>query len=703
MSFSRRGLAAAALSLSMAAHAQEDIDVMKEDPFLWLEEVEGERALAWVREQNERSLDILTAHPAYDAMFGEAKAILNADDRIPTVTLRGDYAYNYWQDAEHVRGIWRRTPTAAYLSGDPEWETLLDVDALAEEEGENWVFKGSACLAPDYDRCLLTLSPGGSDAAVVREFSLRSKSFVTDGFVLPKAKSSLAWLDRDTVLVGTDFGEGSLTESGYAREVRLWRRDTPIMKAQPLFEAKAEDIWAFPFSLWDGERYRGGVFHGETFYDFNWFVLGEEGKLDRLPIPKRAEVAGFAAGDYIIDLKQSGKVGEASFDAGSVVALSDDLEATSLLLEPGAKRSVDAVRTSDTDVIANVLDDIEGRILRFRKNSAGEWKAREVALPAKGVVSLGSVQAETGAFLATFESPVQPDTLYHVEGTEPAEIRKSPAYFDAADVIVRRFEATSSDGTKIPYTVIAKEETLDAGPAPAVQYGYGGFEISILPTYSAVSGKLWVERGGVYVIANIRGGGEYGPNWHQAGLKQKRQIIYDDFQAVSEDMIERGITTADQLGILGGSNGGLLTGVTMTQRPDLYGAVGIGVPLLDMLRFDKLLAGASWVGEYGDPDNPSERAFLETISPYHNLHPDKDYPRPFFFTSTKDDRVHPGHARKMARLMAEYGHPFLYYENIEGGHSAASNLNQKARQYALEYAYFAGELGLVPYREEKPE
>ncbi|GGY46382.1 prolyl oligopeptidase family serine peptidase [Parvularcula lutaonensis] len=691
-------VAFAALSFT-AAHAQSEIDVMKEDPFLWLEEVEGERALDWVRAQNERSLAILEAHPAYDAMLAEAKAILTSDERVPGVSLRGGYAYNFWQDADHVRGLWRRMPQDAYLKGETEWEILMDLDKVAEDEGENWVYSGSSCLAPDYTRCLVTLSRGGSDAAVVREYDLSTKSFVEDGFYLPEAKSSTAWLDEDTILVGTDFGEGTLTDSGYPRQVKLWKRGQDLSEATLVHEIPQADIWAYPLSFWDGEKYRGGVFHGETFYDYNWLVLDGD-TVKRLPLPKKASLSGYASGDYIIELKEPWEFGGETYEAGSVVALSDDMEEASLIIAPTAKMAVQGVSTSEDDVIVSLLDDIQGRVVRFEKSRRG-WRGRDVRLPEGGVVGVQTVEPKTGALIVTYENPITPDTYYFVENRRPKEIRQAPAFFDADGMVVQRYEATSKDGTKIPYTIMAKKETLDGGPAPTIQYGYGGFEIPILPTYAATAGKLWAERGGVYVTTNIRGGGEYGPAWHQAGLKGNRQVIYDDFQAISEDMIERGITTKEQLGILGGSNGGLLMGVSMTQRPDLYKGVGIGVPLLDMLRYDKLLAGASWVGEYGDPDNPEERPFLEKISPYHNLRPDVDYPRPFFFTSTKDDRVHPGHARKMARLMEEYGHDFLYYENIEGGHGAAANLDQAARRLALQYAYFAGELGLIDYADEE--
>lgn len=692
------GAAIAALSLAAAMAQEEKVDVRNSDPFLWLEDVEGERALAWVREQNARSLDILESHPAYDAMLAEARAILTSDERVPAVSLRGGYAYNFWQDQTHVRGIWRRMPKADYLAGGTEWDLLLDVDRLADEEGENWVYEGANCLAPDYTRCLMTLSRGGSDAAVVREFDIGTRSFVEGGFEIAEAKTQVEWMGPDRILVATDFGEGTLTESGYARQVRLWTRGQDLAEATLVYEIPKEHIWAYPWSAYDGERYIGGVFHGETFYDFNWLVIDDGGQTTRLPLPKKASLSGYAAGDFIIELKEPWEFGGRTFETGSVVALDAGMEEATLLIAQAGKRAVQGVSTSQDDVIVQLLDDIRGRIVRFEKGRRG-WRMENIRLPRDGVVSLRTVEPDTGALIAVYEDPVTPDTYHYVEDRRPQELRQSPAFFDAGGMVVRRYEATSSDGTKIPYTVTARRDVLEAGPAPTIQYGYGGFEIPVLPNYSGTLGKMWLERGGVYVSTNIRGGGEYGPAWHQAGLKGRRQLIYDDFQAISEDLIERGITSPDRLGIYGGSNGGLLMGVTMNQRPDLYGAVAIGVPLLDMLRYDRLLAGASWVGEYGDPDNPEERPFLERISPYHNLAEDADYPRPFIFTSTKDDRVHPGHARKFGRLMEEYGHPFLYYENIEGGHGAAANLEQSARRLALQYAYFAGELGLIPYRD----
>ncbi|MBB4658021.1 prolyl oligopeptidase family serine peptidase [Parvularcula dongshanensis] len=695
----------AALSLSAigAGEAQTSEDSVtnettqettSDDPYLWLEEVEGERALDWVRGQNDRSLEELQSSPFYQPMLDEAAAILTSEERIPAAALRGNYAYNFWQDQAHVRGLWRRMPTEAYVAGAGDWDVILDVDKLSEDEGENWVYKGTDCLAPDYDRCLLTLSRGGSDAAVRREFDVKSRSFVQDGFTLEEAKASTAWLDADTLLVGTST-DGA-TESGYPVKTRLWKRGTPIADAPVVFEGESTDVGVWPFSIYDHERgeHLGGIVRAVTFYDSEHHLRGPDGRFVKLPFPSKVDLAGYLDGQIIVSLNEPWSHDGQDFPLGAVVAYDPAAETAELVFSPSKTQAVQGVSSGPGRIYVSLLDDINGRVLSFTPGEDG-WTQGAVDLPPKGVADVVSVDEATGEMLLMHEDPVTPETLYYKPAKgDPDAIKTSPAFYDAGGVSIRQYKATSKDGTQVPYTVIAKDDVLEGGPAPTIQYGYGGFQVPILPGYSGTQGKLWIERGGVYVIANIRGGGEYGPAWHQAGLKGERQRIYDDFYAVSEDLIERGITTPKQLGILGGSNGGLLMGVSMTQRPDLYGAIGIGVPLLDMLRYDKLLAGASWVGEYGDPDDPEERAFLETISPYQNLEEDKDYPRPFFFTSTKDDRVHPGHARKMARKMQANGQPFLYYENIEGGHGAAANLDQTAKRLALQYAYFAEALGL---------
>ena len=479
-----------------AAEQETKVNVMENDPFLWLEEVEGEDALNWVREQNDRSLKVLEGHPAFKPMFDEAMAIFTSDDRVPSVALRGGYAYNFWRDETHVRGLYRRMAADAYLEGGDEWEVLMDLDQIAEAEDENWVFGGLQCLAPDYNRCMVTLSRGGSDAAVEREYDLSTKSFVEGGFELPEAKSSVAWLDADTLLVGTDFGEGSLTDSGYPRITKIWKRGTPISDAKQVYEVPQKDIWAYPISFYDGEKYRGGVFHGETFYDYNWILFFDEADAVRLPLPKKASVTGYAKGDFIIELKEPWEFEGETFDTASVVALSEDLKEASLIIEPSREVAVQSVASSDDELVITLLDDIQGRMVRYKKRF-GKWRGRDISLPEGGVVGLRTMDPKTGAVIATFEDPITPDTFYYIEKRDPVEIRLSPAFFDPEGMVVQRFEATSSDGTKIPYTVTALQSTLDAGPAPTVQYGYGGFEISILPTYGATAGKLWVKRGGV--------------------------------------------------------------------------------------------------------------------------------------------------------------------------------------------------------------
>lgn len=664
------------------------------DPYLWLEEVEGEQALSWVREQNARSLAELEGDPRYQPLFDEAMAILTSDERIPDVSLRGGYAYNFWRDDEHVRGLWRRMPVADYVAGSDDWDVLLDVDALAATEDENWVYAGVDCLAPDYSRCLMSFSRGGSDAAVQREFLVDERQFVTDGFVLPEAKTGTAWMDQDTALVSTDTGEGSLTESGYPRTIRLWKRGQSLQDSELVFEGEKEDVGIWPFSVWSDGAYVSGVIRSQTFYDKEYFLFNEAGALEKLPLPLQADLESVLHGKIILALNEPWAHGDMTYPTGAVVSYDPVTDKTASIFTPKDRVAVKGVATSEDAVFITVLDHIQGRLLRY-DDVDGVWRETTIPMPDNGVVSLSAVEDETGDALVYYENPTTPDTVYYVKsGEAPKAIRSLPAFYNTDGVVVEQHEVASTDGEMIPYFVMAKKDMLTAGPAPTIQYGYGGFRIPILPNYSATTGKMWLENGGVYVIANIRGGGEFGPDWHAAGLKTKRQIIYDDFYAVSEDLIKRGITTPEQLGILGGSNGGLLMGVALTQRPDLYKAVGIGVPLLDMLRYDQLLAGASWVIEYGDPSDPEEGAFLRSISPYHNLKPDTDYPRPFFFTSTKDDRVHPGHARKMARKMAEYGYPFLYYENIEGGHGAAANQEQMAKRLALQYVYFARELGL---------
>jgi len=681
---------AAALGLGGAALAQDD-------PFLWLEDIEGERALDWVARQNARSLEELTGDPRYQAKYDAALEILESDDRIPYGALRKGYVYNFWRDAKNPRGLWRRAALQSYLSDDVDWETILDVDKLADEEGENWVYAGATCLAPDYDRCMVSLSRGGSDAAVRREFVISEKAFVEGGFVLPEAKSQVAWLDEDALLVGTDIGEDALTTSGYPRQSRRWARGTDLADAPVIFEGERDDVSAGAFTDWVGGERLVGFYRSPTFFTREYFLRNAAGEAVKLPLPPKSSVEGYLPGRVIATLQEEWEHAGKTYASGAVVAYRPEQDKVELIYEAGEREAVDGVAVAESGVYVEILDNVVGKILAFRPTWRG-WRSSVIDLPGAGVVSIAGVEAGGDDLFVNFEGPTTPDSLYYFRAQKKFArhdgdvVKTAPAFWDATGVVVEQREAASADGTNIPYFVIGKKDVIAAGNAPTVLYGYGGFQVSLLPRYQSVTGRLWIEQGGVYVIANIRGGGEFGPDWHQAALKDRRHKAYEDFFAVAESMIEAGLTSPDRLGALGGSNGGLLMGAAFTQRPDLFDAIGCGVPLLDMLRYHKLLAGASWMGEYGNPDIPEERAYLETYSPYQQVRKDAEYPRVFFFTSTKDDRVHPGHARKTAAKFEAYGHPFLYYENTEGGHGAAANQKQSARLSALEYVYFSRQL-----------
>ena len=669
---------------------------VEDDPFLWLEEIEGERALEWVKDQNERSKAYLASRQRYKTLYNEALAILDSDDRIPYGSLRGGHVYNFWRDEENVRGVWRRATLESYKTEEPEWELLLSVDALAEAEDENWVYKGATCLAPRYERCMVTLSRGGKDAAVHREFSIAEKAFVEDGFEVPEAKSSFAWIDQDTLLIGTDWGGDALTESGYPRIVKRWKRETPLDAAETVFEGESQDVAVWAAAAHRPEGVTPLIIRAVTFFEFEFYVE-QNGAFEKLPLPLKAGIVDIVNGSALATLQQDWTYQGATYPQGALISLGLETKQASLIYAPGAREAIQDVEATASALYMQTLDNVVGKVWRLEQ-SGESWTRHQVNVPESGVVSIASANAFRDDLMINFESPAQPDTLFYVSETGAVEAIKSlPAMYNAADTVIVQREARSSDGTKIPYFVIGNQDALEPGAgAPVHLYAYGGFEVAQLPRYSATVGKLWIERGGVYVIANIRGGGEFGPAWHQAGLKTKRQVIFDDFYAVAEDLIDWGVATPQTLGISGGSNGGLLMGVALTQRPDLFGAVTINVPLLDMLRYDQLLAGASWVGEYGDPDNAQERAFLAGYSPYHNLDPNADYPLPFIYTSTKDDRVHPGHARKFGARLDEQGHGFLYYENMEGGHAGAANNKQTATRLALQYSYFFDRLVDAP-------
>ena len=586
----------------------------------------------------------------------------------------------------------------------PEWETVLDIDALAKAEDENWVYKGTAWLAPDYERCLIKLSRGGTDASVHREFDTVAKRFVEGGFSLPEAKSGVAWMDRDTLLVGTDWGEGSLTESGYPRVAKRWKRGTPLAEATTIFEGRHEDIGIWPRVMDSGEKTIALVDQSLTFFTGAYHVIGPDDKLTSLPLQESADLAGFYAGRLLFTLREAWEVDGQTHAQGALLAINaavfqatGKLPSIETIYTPDERTSIEGVTVSRSGLYVTLLLNVKGRILRFSVNpQSGQWSSKLVPLPENGTVSISAAGPHSDRIFINYEDHVTPDRLSEFDaGTNKLSTLKSlAARFDAGDLEVHQHMAKSADGTAVPYFVIHRKGLKPDGSTPTILYGYGGFEISLKPSYSATIGKLWLERGGAYAVANIRGGGEFGPRWHKAALKTERQRAYDDFIAVSEDLAKRGITSPKHLGISGGSNGGLLVGAIFTQRPDLLNAVVCRVPLLDMIRYTKLLAGASWAAEYGDPEDPKMREAILRYSPYQNVFPDKKYPKVFIETSTKDDRVHPGHARKMVARMREQGHEVLYYENTEGGHAAGANLKQHARRYALEYVYFSRQLGL---------
>ena len=690
----------AALSLGSCT-TMTNMFASNDDPYLWLEEVEGERALTWVREQNTRSLAVLETDARFAQLHADALALANNRDRLPLGSVREGFYYNFWQDETHVRGIWRRSPLGAYAAGQPLWETLLDIDALAASENANWVYKGSDCLEGT-TRCMISLSDGGKDASTWREYDIARRAFVEGGFVTPEAKSSVAWLDADTLIVGTDWGPGTMTESGYAFVLKRWARGAPLASATEIIRGQPTDVGVFAGVLQDVDGFRLPVaYESDTFFESTYWRL-DEATPQRINLPPKSTMQGLYKGHLIATLEQTwspaSAAGSAAIASGSLIAI--DLASisgvppeVSVLHAPNARQSIEAVAITRDAILVAGFENVRGRLLRFAYDGRA-WVEGQVDLPTTGSVSFaGSSPTEQTAF-AVYEDYLTPDTLYALDerATRARVIRALPAQFDASPYVSEQFEAVSRDGTRVPYFVLHQRDMALNGHNPTLLYAYGGFQVSYPPSYSPYVGKMWLERGGVYVLANIRGGGEFGPAWHQAGLRTNRQVIYDDFYAVQQDLVARNITSPRRLGIMGGSNGGLLMGVMLNQHPEMINAAVVQVPLLDMLRFDQLLAGASWVDEYGSPSDPRERRFLRSISPYQNLQARPDFPLPFVLTSTKDDRVHPGHARKYVARMIELGMPVLYYENIDGGHAAAANLNESARRRALEYTYLSQRL-----------
>jgi len=693
-------LAAGIILAVLAAAPALGAELEQKDPYLWLEDVHGDKALGWVAEQNATSAKALKADPRYQSNYNQILEVMDAQDRIPFGALKQTFVFNVWQDGANPKGLWRRTTIAEHQSTNPKWETLLDVDQLSKDEGISWVFKGGACT-PDLSRCLVSLSPGGGDAVVVREFDMATKSFVKGGFALTEAKSSTAWVDDNTVLFATDFGKGSLTTSGYPRIVKLWRRGETLETAKTVFEGKETDVGVELASFQSPDGTVPVIFNAPSFFETEYYTLLPDFSAIKIPLPLSAQVQGITKGQMLVTLRQDWvqQEGQTAIPKGSLIAFPIQsylrtrmFPRAAVLFTPDARSSIEQVATGRDAAYVAILHNVTSSVHAFRPTADG-WSDTKLNLPEGGTASIVSANTFGPEAQFAYESFLTPPTLYHDNGDDkPHAIKSLPARFDASGLVSEQFEATSKDGTKIPYFVVRQKDA--SGPRPTVLYGYGGFEVSLTPSYSANFGRLWLTKGGTYVLANIRGGGEFGPAWHDAALTTNRQKAFDDFAAVAEDLEKRKFTTPKQLGIMGGSNGGLLVSTVMTQRPDLFGAVVCQVPLIDMIRYTQIGAGASWAAEYGDPADPKMRDYILTYSPYQNVSADKKYPPVFFVTATSDDRVTPVHARKMAAKMEAQGHQVLFYENTEGGHAAAADHRQAAEMWGLSFVYLAKELGL---------
>ncbi|MFZ5656368.1 MAG: prolyl oligopeptidase family serine peptidase [Pseudomonadota bacterium] len=686
------------MAAANAASAQEAA-MQNTDSHQWLEDVTGERALAWVKQQNARTEAELAATPEFKTLEADIRAILDSDAKIPAVEKIGPYYYNFWKDRQHERGLWRRTTLEEYRKPNPKWETVIDLDALNKAEGENWVWHGATCLKPAYKRCLVALSRGGADADVTREFDLVDKAWVEGGFFRPEAKGGLGWIDENRVYVYTDFGAGTMTSSGYPRVVKEWTRGTPLASARVVYEGTDKDMYIAAMRDHTPGYVRDFVSRTIAFYNDELYLRGQDGKLTKIDAPNSAN-KNVHKDWLILELREPYAAGGRTYPAGSLIAANFDAfmkggRDFQVLFEPTERTSLAGYTITKNHLVLNVLEDVKNRLSVLTPGKDGWARSAFTGAPTFGTLGVSAVDPdESDAVWLTATDYLTPTTLSLAEiGRAPETLKTMPTFFDASRHVIEQHFATSKDGTKVPYFLVRPKDLKPDGTAPTLLYGYGGFEVSLTPGYSGGVGKGWLEKGGVYVVANIRGGGEYGPRWHQAALKANRNKAYEDFAAVAQDLVARKITSPKHLGVQGGSNGGLLTGNMLMQYPELIGAAVVQVPLLDMQRYHRLLAGASWMAEYGDPDKPEEWAFIRTFSPYHLFDASRDYPPALFMTSTRDDRVHPGHARKMAAKMLEAGKDVRYYENIEGGHGGAANNAQAAHMNALAFTFLWKTLG----------
>ncbi|WBO20783.1 prolyl oligopeptidase family serine peptidase [Sphingomonas abietis] len=691
-------VAVSALALGLATQAAAQA-AASDDPYVWLEDKDGARAMQWVEAQNAKTLPRLDHDPRYAGFYKSAYAISAATDRIPYPELTYGRVLNFWRDDAHPHGLWRWTTPADYATNSPHWTTLIDIDALNKAEGKTWVWKGATCIKPDQRLCMVALSDGGEDAVSYREYDLQTGAFVTDGFALPKSKQDISWLDKDTLLVARNWGAGTMTASGYPFVLKIWKRGQPLDQAKEVFRGAATDqVGSGAGVLSDAQGHRLTLItRGTTFFGHQSYVLGPKGAI-KLPIPDKADILGMLDGHVVIRTSEDWTTAGQTIPAGALVTVDyRQLDGgplhPSLLFQPTARQSINDVAVTRDHVILTILDNVRGRAMILTPGRGG-WTSQPLALPDNATISNATWNENGNDAYLEVTGFLTPTTLWSLDAAtgKLGQVKALPARFDASQDVVEQFEASSTDGTKIPYFIVHRKGIPLDGTTPTIMTAYGGFEISETPYYSGAIGKLWIEHGGSFVLANIRGGGEFGPAWHEAGRKTKRQIIYDDFAAVAKDIFARKLSSPPKFGIFGGSNGGLLMGVEFNQHPDLWHAVTIEVPLLDMIRYEKIEAGASWVDEYGSVSVPAEKAFLETISPYANLKKGGAYPEPFIVTTTKDDRVGPQHARKFAARMQEYGLPYLFYEDTLGGHSSDADIAQGARMTSLMMVYFSQKL-----------
>jgi prolyl oligopeptidase len=679
-------------------NAQETGPDGSDDKYLWLEDVTGEEALDWVRAENAVTQTKLEADPAFETLRSDLLAILDSDARIPMVGKHGDFYYNFWRDKKNERGLWRRTTLDEYRKAEPKWDVLLDLDELGKAENENWVWKSVSLLRPDYTRALVNLSRGGADATVTREFDLATKQFVKEGFSRPESKGSVGWIDRDHVFVQTNFGDGSMTSSGYPRIAKQWKRGTALESAKTVYEGVHEDLAIGAIHDDSPNFERNFISRSLAFYNDELYLLADDGTKTKIDVPNSANKSVFHD-SLTLELRDPWEVGGRTYSAGSLLVANfkeflSGNRRFDVVFEPTETTALSSYTFTKDYLVLNILEDVKNRLYVLTKVS-NEWDRKPlVGAPEFGTVEVSAIDPnESNDYFLTTADYLTPTSLWMgTIGEKPTLLKQLPALYNSDGLKIEQHFATSADGTRIPYFMVSKKDLVLDGNNATLLYGYGGFEISLQPNYSAGVGRAWTSQGGVYVVANIRGGGEYGPRWHQAALKANRLRAYEDFAAVAKDLMARKVTRAEKLGIQGGSNGGLLMGNMYTLYPDLFKAVVCQVPLLDMKRYNKLLAGASWMAEYGNPDDPKQWEFIQTYSPYQKVGPDKKYPTILFTTSTRDDRVHPGHARKMMAKMKEFHHSAMYYENIEGGHGGAANNKQSAYMQALSFTFLKQQL-----------